>query len=163
MINTKLDIINVNIDDIKPYWNNPRDNSEAIEYLKKSIIKFGFQNPLVLDKNYVVICGHTRLEAAKQLGLKVLPCNIAEELTEEQVNAYRLADNKVQEFSSWDFDKLQEELGNIKDIDMGEFQFFLFDDETGEDDAEESAAGTNEPVSKQKVCTCPKCGRQFEL
>lgn len=164
MKNEEIKVIEVPVDKIKPYWNNPRNNEEAVKYVQQSIKDYKFRNPLILDKEYVIICGHTRREAAIGLGIKKLPCIIADDLTEEQVKAFRLADNKVQEFSSWDFEKLQEELAGITEIDMRDFQFFLFDDDDEiEYDEEPDTRESEGPISKQKVCTCPKCGRQFEL
>lgn len=83
----------------------------------QSIKEFGFKVPIVLDKNNVIVCGHTRYEAAKKLKMAAVPCVIADDLTENQIKAYRLADNKVAEFSTWDFDILKDELFAIDDID----------------------------------------------
>lgn len=149
---------------LKPYPDNPRINEDAVDYVARSIQDYGFKVPLVVDKDMVIICGHTRYEAAKKLNMGSVPCIIAADLTEEQVAAYRLADNKVSEFSSWDFDKLQAELATIDNIDMGEFHFFRFDDEEEEiEEPDERDPKANGPVSKQVVCTCPKCRRQFEV
>lgn len=112
------------IEDLKPYENNPRFNDDAVEYVANSIKKFGFKVPLVINKDGVIITGHTRYKASLELGLKEVPCVIADDLTEEQQNAFRLADNKVSEKSSWDFELLDEELENL-DIDMTEFGFDL--------------------------------------
>ena len=100
-----MEIIYKSIEEIKPYENNPRINDEAIEYVANSIKEFGFRNPIILDKNNVIICGHTRLLASKELKLKEVPCIIADDLTDEQVKALRLADNKVAEKSMWDYSK----------------------------------------------------------
>lgn len=105
-----MQIIYKSIEEIKPYENNPRINDEAVEYVANSIKEFGFRNPIILDKNNVIICGHTRLESAKNLGMKEVPVIIADDLTDEQVKALRLADNKVAEKSMWDYSKLDEEL-----------------------------------------------------
>lgn len=112
------------IEDLKPYENNPRFNDDAVEYVANSIKKFGFKVPLVINKDGVIITGHTRYKASLELGLKEVPCVIADDLTEEQQNAFRLVDNKVSEKSSWDFELLDEELENL-DIDMSEFGFDL--------------------------------------
>ena len=90
-----MEIIELNIDDLKVYENNPRNNDEAVEYVKKSI-----KVPLVVDKNNVIVTGHTRLKACKELGYKKIPCIIADDLNEEQINAFRLVDNKTNEFAS---------------------------------------------------------------
>ena len=94
-----MEIIYKNINDLIPYENNPRLNDEAVEYVKNSIKEFGFKVPIVIDKDNVIIAGHTRIKASKELGIKDIPCIIADDLTEEQVKAFRLADNKVAEKS----------------------------------------------------------------
>lgn len=119
----KLEIKYIQINDIKPYKNNPRLNEDAIPYVMNSIKEFGFKNPIILDKNNVIVAGHTRLESAKRLDMKEVPAIYADDLTEEQVKAFRLADNKVAEKSMWDYTKLDEELDNILDIDMSMFDF----------------------------------------
>ena len=111
------------IDEITPYINNPRKNKEAVDKVAASIKEFGFQQPIVVDKDNVIIVGHTRLQAAKKLKLKTVPVKVAEDLTEEQARAYRLADNKTNEFSLWDDDLLLPELDSIEDIDMSLFGF----------------------------------------
>lgn len=120
-----MEIVYKNISELQPYKNNPRNNNEAVEYVANSIKEFGFKVPIVLDKNNEIIAGHTRLEASKKLGLKEVPCIIADDLTDEQVKAFRLADNKVSEIAEWDFDLLAEELKNINDLDMTDFGFDL--------------------------------------
>ena len=121
--NLILQIIEKSIAEIKPYEKNPRKNDEAVEYVANSIKEFGFKVPIVIDKNGVIVAGHTRYKAAQELGFEKLPCIIADDLTEEQVKAFRLADNKVGELAEWDFDLLDEELDGIFDIDMSEFGF----------------------------------------
>ena len=100
-------------DKIVPYENNPRLNDEAVEPVANSIKQFGFKVPIIIDSSNVIVAGHTRLKAAKQLGMDKVPCIVADDLTEEQIKVFRLADNKVSEFSSWDYEKLEEELNNI--------------------------------------------------
>lgn len=124
-----MEIIYKNIDELIPYKNNPRLNDEAVEYVKNSIKEFGFKVPIVIDKNNVIIAGHTRIKASKELGIKDIPCIIADDLTEEQVKAFRLADNKVSEKSVWDYTKLDEELDSILDIDMSMFDFNINTDD----------------------------------
>jgi len=97
------------------YENNPRRNDKAIEIVEKSIKSFGFKNPIILDKNNVIVAGHTRLEAAKKLGLTEVPVIWADDLNEEQVKAFRIMDNKSQEYSIWDEEKIVEEFHNIGD------------------------------------------------
>lgn len=119
----QLKIEYVDINSIKPYEKNPRHNEEAIPYVMNSIKEFGFKNPIIIDKNNVIIAGHTRLESAKRLGMNEVPIIHADDLNEEQIKAFRLADNKVSEKAEWDIDLLNEELGNFDTIDMGEFGF----------------------------------------
>lgn len=120
-----VNIKNVQLKDIKPYEKNARNNKNSIEKVTQSIKEFGFKVPIVLDKDNVIVCGHTRYEAAKKLKMAAVPCVIADDLTENQIKAYRLADNKVAEFSTWDMDLLQDELFTIDDIDMTDFGFDL--------------------------------------
>ena len=122
----ELKIEYVDIDSIKPYENNPRHNEEAIPYVMNSIKEFGFKNPIIIDKNNVIIAGHTRLESAKRLGMKEVPIIHADDLTEEQVKAFRLADNKVSEKAEWDFNMLDAELADL-DINMEDFGFEKLD------------------------------------
>ncbi len=116
-------IVNKNINDIKEYENNPRNNDKAVEYVANSIKEFGFKVPLVIDKNNVIVAGHTRYKASKILGLTEIPCIIADDLSEEQIKAFRLVDNKSAEYASWDKELLNMELSNIFDIDMELFDF----------------------------------------
>ncbi len=115
-----MDIINKDITDLIPYANNPRHNEDAIPYVMNSIKQFGFKVPIVIDRNNVIVTGHTRLEASKRLGLQNVPCIVADDLTEEQIQAFRIADNKVSEFATWDDEKLEIELDEIN-LDMSEF------------------------------------------
>lgn len=135
-------IVMVKTDNIIPYDRNPRRNTEAVKYVANSIKEFGFKQPIVVDKDNVIIAGHTRWLAAQTLGLEEVPCIVAEDLTDEQVKAYRLADNKVGEMASWDFDLLAEELASL-DIDMSEFGFTIEDAEYEEPE--------NEPKERESV------------
>lgn len=121
-----MNVIERDLTSIRPYENNPRDNEAAVAFVANSIREFGWKQPIVIDKDGVIIAGHTRYKAAQTLGLKSAPCVIADDLTEEQVKAYRLADNKVGEIATWDFDALEEELDAIEDIDMSDFVLDLF-------------------------------------
>ena len=156
----ELKIEYVDINSIKPYENNPRHNEEAIPYVMNSIKEFGFKNPIIIDKNNVIIAGHTRLESAKRLGMKEVPIIHADDLTEEQVKAFRLADNKVGEKSSWDFELLDEELEDL-DINMEDFGFDI------ELDIEKDVTNTNKELDLETYndenfeCICPKCGFKF--
>lgn len=118
-----MNIINKKITDIKPYEKNPRKNDEAVKYVAESIRQFGFKVPIVIDKDGVIVAGHTRWKAAKKLGFDEVPCIIADDLTDEQIKAFRLADNKVSEKAEWDFDLLSSELDELFDFDMTSFGF----------------------------------------
>lgn len=149
-----MQIIYKSIEEIKPYENNPRINDEAVEYVANSIKEFGFRNPIILDKNNVIICGHTRLLASKELKLKQIPCIIADDLTDEQVKALRLADNKVAEKSMWDYSKLDEELEDILNIDMSKFDF-INNNIDWENVEELEDSNYEEP--EHNMLECPKC------
>lgn len=145
-----MKVQNVSIDSIKPYENNPRDNDGGVDAVANSIKEFGWQQPIVVDKDNVIIVGHTRYKAARKLGMKEVPVVVANNLTPEQVKAYRLADNKTGELTDWDMSLLDDELGDIADIDMSDFGFNLdLDDdevEVQEDDFDEEVP--EEPKSK---------------
>lgn len=122
-----MEIVNLPIDQVFPYEKNPRRNGKAIEGVANSIKEFGFKVPLVLDKNHVIVTGHTRYAAAQRLGLHVVPCVIAADLTDKQIKAFRLADNKVAEKSEWDYDLLNEEMQELEEFRMEDFGF-IFED-----------------------------------
>ena len=151
-----MDIVNKLLTELVPYENNPRNNKDAVEYVAESIREFGFKIPLVIDKNNVIVCGHTRYLAAERLGMKELPCIIADDLTDEQINAYRLADNKVHEYSEWDFEMLQSELDGITEIDMGKFLFVP-------EDKKEAKEAKEKKSHNDKTIVCPKCGNEFNV
>lgn len=121
-----MQVENWPIEKVKPYENNPRKNDEAVDKVAASIREFGWQQPLVVDKDGVLIVGHTRLKAAEILGLTDVPVVVAD-LDPERAKAYRLADNKTGELSWWDFDKLNVELEDIDwlEIDMEQFGFYV--------------------------------------
>ena len=128
-----MEIVSRSIDSIKPYEKNPRKNDDAVKYVAESIKQFGFKVPIVIDQDGIIVAGHTRYKAAKKLKMDEVPCIIADDLTEEQVKAFRLADNKVSEKAEWDFDLLGEELDDILNIDMDAFGFdFDIEDEEPE-------------------------------
>ncbi|WP_277301187.1 ParB N-terminal domain-containing protein [Veillonella montpellierensis] len=134
-----MKVVQISTDALIPYDNNPRNNTEAVAYVANSIKEFGFKVPIVVDSNNIVICGHTRLLAAKQLNMKEVPCIIADDLTDEQIKAFRLADNKVGEIATWYDELLEMELGNIVDIDMSDFGFIDDVEEEIKKDVEEKA------------------------
>lgn len=99
---------------LKPYDKNPRQNEKAVEAVKRSLVEFGFQNPIIADKNLNVIAGHTRLKAAQALGLKEVPVLIADGLTPAQIKAYRIADNQTGNIAEWDMELLPLEIGELE-------------------------------------------------
>ena len=110
-------IVMLPIDQIRPYKKNPRKNAEAVDAVAASIKAYGFKNPILITKDHTVINGHTRLKAAKKLGMDMIPCVIAEGLTEKQIREYRLIDNKTSELAKWDKDLLADELEDL-DFDL---------------------------------------------
>lgn len=113
----------MSIEKVNPYQNNPRINDGGVESLAESIKQFGWQQPIVVDKKYTIIVGHTRYKAAKFLKLKEIPVYVANSLSDEQITAYRLADNKTGELSEWDYDKLVEEIEKASGTDFSKLGF----------------------------------------
>lgn len=149
------------LSDITPYENNPRNNEEAVEKVANSIKEFGFNQPIVVDKDNVIIVGHTRYLAAQELGLAEAPVIVVGNLSDEQARAYRLADNKTGELAGWDFEKLALELKQIEDINMSDFGFVEGSDLDINDD---DFLSDNQIKEKEpKKVTCPHCGQEFEL
>nr|DAZ56822.1 MAG TPA: ParB protein [Caudoviricetes sp.] len=152
----KLKVEYRNVAGLIPYVNNPRLNDGAVDAVAASIKEFGFKVPIVVDSDGVIVAGHTRLKAAKKLGLDSVPVIVADDLSPEQVKAFRLADNRVGELAEWDLGKLDIELGEIPDIDMGSFGFELstddwFDRDTKDGDSHEDGNDEyNEFVDKFK-------------
>ena len=130
-----MQLIYKKLKDIKQYENNPRKNDDAVKYVAESIKEFGFKVPIVIDKEGVIVAGHTRWKAAKSLNIKEVPCIIADDLSDDQIKAYRLADNKVSEFAEWDFNILNLELDELLNFDMSAFGFDIDEivDEYGTD------------------------------
>ena len=137
------------LSELKPYENNPRINDEAVEKVAESIRQFGFNQPIVIDENNVIVVGHTRYRAARKLGIEKVPVYQLKGLSEEQYRAYRLADNKTAEFAEWDMDLLNIELDEITNIDMSDFGFDInFDDEEKEIEEDEIPEVSEEPKAK---------------
>ena len=107
----EINIVYKGIEELIPYVNNPRDNSGAVDAVASSIKNFGFKVPIVVDKGNEIVTGHTRLLAAKKLGIEKVPVIVADDLTQNEVKAFRLADNKVGELAQWDLEALENELG----------------------------------------------------
>lgn len=147
-----MEVINKRLDEIIPYENNPRNNDAAVPYVANSIREFGFKVPLVIDSDGTIVAGHTRYKAAQSLGLETVPCIVADDLTDEQVKAFRIADNKVAEVATWDSDALDVELSEIalSDIDMGDFGVLCLPDEDEIVDIDSENVGGSE-TSLHKV------------
>lgn len=151
-----MEVVMMPLEELIPYENNPRKNDEAVQKVAESIKEFGFKVPIIVDKDNVIVAGHTRLKAARELGLETVPVIKADDLTEEQVRAFRLADNKTAEFAEWDLEKLREELNGIE-MDLSEFGL-LREEMQNYDDLFEDAK-PKEPETIQ----CPLCGEWFEV
>lgn len=145
-----MDIQTTSIKNIKPYEKNPRKNNAAVDKVAASIKEFGFQQPIVVDKDNIIIVGHTRYKAAQKLGLSEVPIVVAENLTDAQVQAYRLADNKTAEFAEWDMELLASELSSLSqaDFNMEPFGFEHPKEEITEDDFDVDAALPEVPITK---------------
>lgn len=147
-----MQIVIKNINQIFPYEKNPRKNDEAVKYVANSIKEFGFKVPIVIDAEGIIVAGHTRYKAAKKLGIDEVPCIVADDLTNEQIKAFRLADNKVAEQAEWDIDLLNDELELLLDFDMGDFGFDDEEEDADDVEAEEDdfePEPPEEPKAKQ--------------
>ena len=158
-----MKIKNIPVEQIKNYENNPRIISEdAVNVVAESIKAFGFKVPVILDSDNVIVAGHTRLQAAQKLGLSEVPCVIADDLTPEQIKAFRLADNKTSELSGWDFEKLDLELEELADfdIDMSDFGF-EFDNSDKKSEHENKEIELEDFSEEKFKHECPRCGFKF--
>lgn len=165
-----MKVKNMKLDDLIPYENNPRKNEGAIQYVANSIKEFGFKVPIVIDKNNVIVAGHTRYLAAQTLELDEVPVVVADDLTPKQIKAFRLADNKTAEKASWDFEKLTAEIEGLDDIDLTSFGFGEFELDVlknGNDFDEEALddlfTDAPEKEKEPKKVKCPHCGKEFEI
>lgn len=161
-----MDIIEMSVDALIPYENNPRRNDQAVDKVALSISAFGFKVPIVIDADDVIVTGHTRLKAAKKLGLKTVPCIRADDLTDEQIKAFRLADNKVSEFAEWDEEKLLAELEELENIDMSLYGFDELEKgltQFDEDMLNELFEDAPEKEKQAKTIKCPHCGELIEI
>lgn len=157
-----MEIIEKRLNELTPYKNNPRKNDQAVDAVAASISHFGFKVPIVIDRDGVIVCGHTRAKAAKKLKLESVPCVVADDLTEEEIKAFRLADNKVGELAEWDLPALDLELADL-DFDMSDFGFDLdAGQEAPTQNLNEGSEISSEQFSdEQFACTCPRCGFKF--
>lgn len=152
-----MQIIYKRLRELKPYEKNPRKNDDAVQYVAKSIEQFGFKVPMVIEHDGTIVCGHTRFKAAQELDMDEVPCIIADDLTDDQIRAFRLVDNKVGELATWDNERLQIELDEIAGIDMSGFGFAV-----GDVDIDQLFDGKEEKTAAPKMVTCPCCGKEFE-
>lgn len=148
-----MKIEEMRVTDLVPYENNPRKNDGAVDAVAASIREFGFKVPIIVDKNNVIVCGHTRLKGAEKLGLKTVPVIRADDLTEEQIRAFRLADNKTGELAEWDFEKLKAELNEIQGMNMEDFGFLV------KEISEFKEKTATEEEKELKKVYCPRCGK----
>lgn len=170
-----MEVQYIDIQKLKPYDKNPRINGAAIEYVKKSIKANGFNQPLVVDQDLTICVGHTRMLAAKELGLETIPCYV-KEMTKAQFIAYNLADNKTSEYSHWDKGLLAENFAELQLIDDELLEGTGFDQSyidnlmesltDGEEESEEASTPNKEidtsNYGSELDQECPKCGFQFE-
>ena len=159
----KLQVEYLDIDSLIPYENNPRINENAVEKVADSIKEFGFKNPIIIDSDNVIVAGHTRMLSAKKLGLKEVPIIRVDDLTENQIRAFRIADNKTTEFAEWDIGSLKIELEELMDSEVdilttaftqveidGMFDEIFIDDFF--DEESEHTPKSDEP--KRIICQC---------
>ena len=144
-----MEIIQIKTSQLIPYENNPRQNKDAVPAVMKSIQEFGFKVPIVIDKNNVIVAGHTRVMAAQKLGMDSVPCIIADDLTDEQIRAFRLADNKTAELAEWDLDLLGKELAGLEMFDMQQFGFDLGN---GEQDGGKNPYSAKVKIPQYQIC-----------
>jgi len=159
------EIVMKRIEELTPYEKNPRKNDDAVEFVANSIREFGFQSPIIIDENNIILNGHTRYKASKRLEMEEVPCIVVAGLSDSKKKAFRLADNKTSERSNWDYELLVQEINDITDIDIKDFGFTT----------EELSALNIESISldefltdekkekKAKTVTCPHCGEIIEL
>lgn len=147
-----MKIINLKTADLRPYFNNPRQNAEAVEQVAESIRRYGFKVPIVVDKDRNIVTGHTRLKAAERLGLSEVPCIVADDLTPEQLREFRLVDNQTAGLASWDLQKLVDELEEMPDLSEA-FDFESIVSQLGENEPEEADTPDPEGLAESSGAT----------
>lgn len=169
-----MNIVDISPEELVFYENNPRDNDEAVPIIANSIERFGFKVPVMIDSNKVIICGHTRVKAALNLGLETVPCIIEDEMSEEDIRAFRIVENKTHELSFWDSSLLRQEMDALDEIEWEDFGFDevqgLSDEEMQQFFADTGSAKTTSPKptdsvmvdsSEPEMVQCPHCGEWF--
>ena len=146
----ELQIVYKDINDLQMYENNPRKNSDAVQYVANSISQFGFKVPIIIDKNNMIVCGHTRYKAARRLKMAKVPCIMADDLDEDQIRAFRLADNKVAEMATWDYDRLEQEFMLIDPLEFDIADFGFFPNYEPDEDEEEEDDGDSDMTASEK-------------
>jgi len=154
----KMDLIMMKLSEVIPYDNNPRHNAAAVDAVKASIQEVGYISPIIVDEDGVILAGHTRFLALQSLGMEEIPVGVMKGLNEDQKKKYRLLDNKTNEFAQWDFDKLREE---SKDLDFS-YDFGIDQLLEKGENLEAAKAQDEEPESMNTICTCPRCGAEWE-
>ena len=144
-----MEYVTKKLDEIHPYKNNPRNNEEAVDDVAESIRQCSYISPIIIDENGVILAGHTRYKALRQLGYDEAPVVVVSGLKEDQKKKFRLYDNKTNEFAKWDAKKLIAELANV-DFD-------------GYDFGQPEIRSTNKDESETRTMTCPCCGEVFEI
>lgn len=164
-----MNVIDVDIHKLIFYENNPRDNDGAIEVVKNSIERFGFKVPVMVDSNNVIICGHTRVKAGLELGMETVPCIVEDNMTEEEVKAFRLVENKTHELSFWDKSLLDFELEQLEDsFDMEDFGFesdiSAINDNVDDffKEVEQTSGQTITETDHSGEVECPNCKFRFK-
>jgi len=152
-----MNITEKKLSELHPYENNPRKNEAAVPYVAESIRRYGFKVPIVIDKDGVIVAGHTRYLASIELGLETVPCIVADDLTDEEIKEFRLVDNKTSEFAGWDFDMLNSELQELN------FDFDFKFPETEDIDIDGFFEEHEESDKAPKTMICPHCGEVIEL
>lgn len=146
----EIKVQEMELEKLVPYKNNPRYNDKAVDAVAESIRQFGFRNPIIVDRDLVIISGHTRRLAAIKLGLKMVPVYVADDMSEQQKRAFRLADNRVAELATWDKDLLKQEIADIMDVDLSSFGF-----------EQEDIKQVRSEMLGIKMHRCPKCGHEW--
>ena len=147
-----MQIHDISISLLREYDNNPRNNDGAVDAVAASIREFGFKVPVIVDGDNVIVAGHTRVKAARELGMETVPCIIADDLTLEQIRAFRLADNKTAELAGWDFEKLMQELTALESFDMDAFGFDTLPEVTASGEADSFDIDTEMESIETQIC-----------
>lgn len=158
---SELKLVYKKISEVFEYDKNPRKNDPGVEAVANSIKEFGFKVPIIIDCNNIIVAGHTRIKAARLLGIEKIPCICADDLSEQQIKAFRLADNKVAELAEWDMNLLVSELDDVTDLDMEELGFVLNDDYNIDDFFVEQ--DEKEVAQRDKTIKCPHCGEVIKI